>query len=148
MERLSRGVYRLANFPLSSRGPYLEAVLWPAARAGSDPGVLSHESALAFYDLSDVNPAKLHITVAARRRLWREPPPHRIVHRADLPEADVQHQDGVPVTAVARAIRDCAATHLGPALLRQAIADGRRAGWLRADEAEALAEELATAGKL
>lgn len=148
VERLSRGVYRLINFPLSPRGQYLEAALWPATRAGSASGVLSHESALAFYDLSDVNPTKLHITIAARRRLWREPPPHIVLHRADLPTADVQYHDGVPVTSVARAIRDCAATHLGPALLRQAIIDGRKAGWLRADEADALAESLASAGKL
>jgi predicted transcriptional regulator of viral defense system len=148
LERVSRGVYRLANFPLSPRGQYLEAVLWPASRAGSAPGVLSHESALAFYDLSDVNPAKLHITIEARRRLWREPPPHLVVHRGDLPNADVRYEDGVPVTAVTRTIRDCARSHLGPALVRQAINDGRRTGRLRADEAEALTTELSDAGLL
>ena len=138
VERLSRGVYRLTNFPHSARAPYMEAILWPAARTGSAPGVLSHESALALYDLSDANPARAHITIAPDRRPWREPPAHLVIHRAALSDADVAHHDGIPVTTVARTIRDCAADHLGPALIRHAIVDGRRKGWLLADEAEQL----------
>lgn len=147
-ERVSRGVYRLTQFPLSSRGPYMEAVLWPAAKGAADIGFLSHESALAFYDLSDVNPAKLHITVAPTRRIRRTPPAHIIIHHAPLAKADITVQDGVPVTTAARAIRDCAMTNLGPALVRQAIQDARSAGWLTADSAAALTAELSALGKL
>ena len=56
--------------------------------------------------------------------------------------------EGVPVTKAPRAIRDCAKAHLGPALLRQALDDGVRAGWLRRDEAQALESELKEGGHL
>jgi hypothetical protein len=50
----------------------------------------------------------------------------------------VQLVEGVPVTAPARAIRDAHASHLGPALIRQAIDDGRRTGHLAVEEADQL----------
>lgn len=147
-ERVSRGVYRLAHFPMTQWAQYMEAVLWPAAKGDADLGVLSHESALAFYDISDVNPAKLHITVDPARRIRRRPPMHLVVHYAPLEASDVEVREGIPMTTPLRTIRDCAAAHLGPALVRQAIDDGRAAGWLTAQAAEALTTELVKAGKL
>jgi hypothetical protein len=38
--------------------------------------------------------------------------------------------------------------NLGPALIRQAIDDARRGGWLSAMDADALIDELSAAGKL
>jgi hypothetical protein len=46
------------------------------------------------------------------------------------------------VTTPERTIRDCHAAHLGPALVRQAIHDGRRTGYLRAAQARSLESEL------
>ncbi|MGD2123678.1 MAG: hypothetical protein PVJ76_18145, partial [Gemmatimonadota bacterium] len=57
-------------------------------------------------------------------------------------EEDIGIVEGVPVTRAARAIRDCARAHLGPALLRQAIYDGFSLGWLAAGEATSLRHEL------
>lgn len=148
VERVSRGVYRLAQFPPSPRGAYMEAVLWPAAKGTADIGILSHESALAFYDISDVNPAKVHITIAPTRRIRRTAPTRLIVHHALLETADITIHDGVPVTTAARAIRDCAMTNLGPALVRQAIQDARDAGWITSDSATSLTAELTAVGKL
>jgi hypothetical protein len=48
----------------------------------------------------------------------------------------------VPVTTAVRAIRDAHAAHLGPALIRQAITDGRRTGHLTLDDADQLEHEL------
>ena len=52
--------------------------------------------------------------------------------------SDVRMVEGVPTTRVRRAIEDCHRTHLGPALLRQAIEDGEREGYLRPDDAREL----------
>ena len=59
LERVSRGVYRLVEFPTVSHAQYMQATLWPYGCRG----VLSHETALSLYQLSDVAPAKVHITV-------------------------------------------------------------------------------------
>jgi predicted transcriptional regulator of viral defense system len=134
VERISRGVYRLAQFPLFRHGQYMEAVLWPEA---GERGVLSHESALAFHELSDVSPSRVHITLRPRR-LRREVPPHLVIHHAELPAEDVQVLDGIPVTTPVRTIRDCHAAGLGDRLVRQAVADGLDNGKLTSRQADQL----------
>ncbi len=141
-ERTSRGVYRLVHFPRSALAPYMEASLWPQVKGEAVRGVIGFESALAFYELSDVSPHRMHIVVPTKTRIRRAVPSVLVVHRADLPEADIAWRDGIPVTTPVRAIRDCHAAHLGPALIRQAIADGRRNGELTVREAAQLDRDL------
>lgn len=134
LERVSWGVYRLPTFPASPYAEYMEASLWPAGVRG----VISHESALALRGLSDVSPSRIHITVPKAFRIRRVVPAHLEVHHGDLREEEVQRFEGVPTTTVQRAIEDCQVTHLGPALLRQAIDDAEREGYLAPDEAAQL----------
>lgn len=142
IERVTRGVYRLTRYPISPLGQYMEAALWPQVRRPDAHGVISHESALAMYGLSDASPAKVHVTLPTEFRIRRAVPKRLVLHYADLNPKDVQQVEGVPVTSAARAIRDAHASHLGPALVRQAIHDGRRTGQLTLDEAERLEHEL------
>jgi hypothetical protein len=130
------------RFPLSPFGQYMEAVLWPQVRRPGARAVISHVSALALHDLSEVSPAKTHITLQPDLRVRRVVPRQMIVHFAPLDSDDIQVVEGVPVTNPVRTIRDVHAAHLGPALVRQAIADGRRNGRLTHDEADRLAHEL------
>jgi predicted transcriptional regulator of viral defense system len=133
IERLSRGVYRLTRYPTSPLGQYMEAALWPQVRRPGAQGTISHESALVMYGLSDVSPAKVHVTLPHELRIRRAIPQHLIVHYADLEPQDVKQLEGISVTTAARTIRDVHASHLGPALVGQAIADGRRTGHLTFD---------------
>jgi len=86
------------------------------------------------------NPAKVHLTVPKQFRVRRDIPRHLVVHNADLADEELASVEGVPTTTVRRAIEDCHRKHLGPALLRQAIEEGRRQGYLRGDEARELRE--------
>lgn len=138
LQRISSGLYRLVHFPFSPWGQYMEAVLWPRGVRG----VVSHETALAIHGLSDVSPTRVHITVPRAYRVRRKAPAVLAIHRADLPEADLDTYEGIPLTTPERTIRDCHADHLGPALVRQAIEDGRRTGLLRPARADALEREL------
>lgn len=142
IERVSRGVYRLARFPLSPLGQYMEAALWPQVRRPGALAVISHVSALALHELSEVSPAKIHITLPPDLRVRRAVPRHLVLHFAPLASEDVRVVDGVPATTPVRTLRDVHAAHLGPALVRRAIADGRRTGRLTRDEADRLAQEL------
>ena len=139
IERVSRGVYRLTNHPTSPLGEYMEAVLWPQRGVH---GVVSHASALVFHELSDISPSKVHITISPTHRIRRSTPRHLVVHYELLPDQDVTVVNGVPVTTPVRAIRDAIADHLGPALIRQAIDDGRRRGSLLDREAATLRAEM------
>ena len=138
IERVSRGVYRLEHYPPSPLAQYMEASLWPYGMAG----VVSHMSALALYGLSDVNPSKVHIIVPTAFRVRREVPKHLRIHHVDLRDEDWRLYEGIPVTTPVRSIRDCHAAALGAALIRQAIEDGHREGFLTGREAERLTQEL------
>jgi hypothetical protein len=120
----------------------MEAVLWPQVRRPDAQGVISHESALAIYGLSDASPAKVHVTLPTAFRVRRAVPTHVALHYADIEPGDLQRVEGIPVTTPSRAIRDVHAAHLGPALVRQAIEHGRRSGQLTFDEADRLEREL------
>lgn len=138
VERVSRGVYRLVHFPVGPLSQYMEASLWPAGTVG----VVSHESALALYNISDVNPSRVHITVPRVFRIRRQIPPHLVVHRADIPDNQREFFEGIAVTSVAQAIRDCYAAHLGAELLSGAIRDAEQQGLLRRKDADQLRAEL------
>jgi predicted transcriptional regulator of viral defense system len=70
LERRRHGLYRVAAMPASSLDPYMEAALWPVGVQG----VLSHSTALELHGLSDLMPAKVHITVPRRHRTRRDVP--------------------------------------------------------------------------
>src|SRR4029079_17928928 len=142
IERVSRGVYRFARFPVSRHGHFMEAVLWPQVRRPDVAGVVSHESALAIHELSDVSPARVHITLPTAVRIRRDVPKGVVIHYADLAPEDVERVEGVPVTTPERAIRDAHASHIGDALVAQAIADGRRSGAVSMAVANRLEREL------
>jgi hypothetical protein len=61
---------------------------------------------LSFYDLSDLNPAKLHMTVPTSFRRSSEIPGVLVLHYADLPESDVRTVQGFKITRPLRAILD------------------------------------------
>ena len=144
LRRLTHGVYQDLGAPETRWTPYMAAVLWPQGTRG----VLSHATALALMDISDVNPGAIHLTVPTGFRTHRAHPAGMVLHRADLDRADVTDIEGLPVTTAARAIRDCAAAAIGPAFLHQAIDDARAHGWLRGTDADALIAELREAGDL
>lgn len=140
IRRHSFGVYQDLGAPESQWTLYQAAALWPHGVRG----VLSHETALSLMELSDVNPSQIHLTVPTRHRVRRrEPPPAFVLHWADVGDEEIGSVEGLPVTNAARTIRDCARTHIGPALLRQAIDDGVANGWLLRTEADLLSAELA-----
>jgi predicted transcriptional regulator of viral defense system len=122
VRRLSFGVYRDLGAPITPWTDYMSASFWPQGVRG----VLSHETALSLTELSDVSPARIHLTIPPGHRIRRSRPPGLVLHRADLPKEDIGSVEGVPVTKAARTIRDCGQSHLGPGLLRQATEDGLR----------------------
>jgi predicted transcriptional regulator of viral defense system len=139
LERVSRGVYRVPFLPGGEMQAYMAAALWPRGARGA----LTHETALDLWDVSDVNPAKIHITVPRAHRPQRDIPKAYVIHREDLDPAEVTAIKGVPVVRLARAIRQCAELHVGRDLLEQAVRHGRSRGLLSVQEHEQLVQEFA-----
>src|SRR5680860_951692 len=80
IERRGTGLYRFPLTPVTRLDPYMEATLWPRGVRG----VLSHETALELYELSDVHPARIHITVPSGHRVRRQVPRGYRLHHEDL----------------------------------------------------------------
>src|SRR5579859_4700277 len=67
--RVYRGVYRLRDYPSSEHEDVVAA--WLAL--GREQAVVSHESALDLFELSDMVPNAVHLTVARRQRYRSSP---------------------------------------------------------------------------
>ena len=111
--RIKRGVYRLALFP---EVPFADLfVAW--LQAGQD-SVISHDSALVVYGLSDILPSRIHITMprtASRRRKDLR------LHTNRLTPAEITRREGLPVTTVARTLADVITSGLGEEQVQQAV---------------------------
>ena len=113
LERVRRGVYRLAPFLRSAHEDLFVAWLEMGPES-----VISHDSALALYKLSDALPAAIHVTVpptASRRH------PGLRLHTNQVSAQEITHYDALPVTTVARTIADVALAGLTDELVEQAV---------------------------
>jgi predicted transcriptional regulator of viral defense system len=137
IERRGNGVYRFPLVPPSSFDAYMEATLWPRTHAG----ILSHQTALSIYDLSDVNPSKIHITLPRSHRVRRTIPASYRLHHEDLEPKQVTRVEGIPIVTPDHAIRQTHRAHLGAALVAQAIDHGERSGRLTRQQAKSLWNE-------
>jgi hypothetical protein len=123
--REHRGIYRLALFPITDRPELALWALWSRNRNEEVEGVYSHHTALTVYDLSDLNPSKLHMTVPMGFRRNSEIPGVLVLHYADLPESDVQTAQGFKFTRPLRAVLDLIeAGTVERNFLRQALRQG------------------------
>jgi len=102
-ERIRPGLYRLRHFPSTAHEHVVAA--WLPLR--NSEAVVSHESALDLYGLSDVIPRAVHLTVARTRRGQR---PRAGVHfhtREHPPgRSELRVLEGVTVTSLERTIID------------------------------------------
>lgn len=122
--RVRRSIYRLVHFPAGEHEKLVAAWLWSELA-----GVISHQTALALHGLSDVLPARVHLTLPAawRRRRFRVPP-DVVLHHADVPLQDRAWFGAVPTTHPRRSLNDCAREGFSPELLRQAAQQALRRG--------------------
>ena len=104
--REHRGIYRLALYPMTDRPDLAVWALWSRNRNEEIQGVYSHHTVLSFYDLSDLNPAKIHMTVPTHFRRNSEIPGILVLYYADLPDSDVETAQGFKLTRPLRAILD------------------------------------------
>ena len=133
--REHRGIYRLATFPRGERPDLMLWSLWSRNRGETSQGIYSHQTALSLHDLSDVMPAKLHMTVPRSFRRNSEIPRVLVLHFADLSQSDIGVAHGVRITRPVRTILDLVESEeVPPAILRQALREGLRRGLIRRSE--------------
>ncbi len=124
-ERARRGVYRFRDFPSSPH----ERVVAAWLSMDDVDAVVSHESALELFDLSDIVPDAVHISLPRSKRGQRKKSGVRIHTLANPPRgSEIRHVHSIPVTTPERTIVDVIAGHTRPEqaemAVRQALARG------------------------
>jgi predicted transcriptional regulator of viral defense system len=131
---VGHGLYRMPMVPVTQLDAYMEAVLWTGRR-----GVLSHETALDLYELCDVNPSAIHLTVPSGFRTRKAVPEIYRLHRSDPDPAEVGWHEGIPIVTPERAILGGIEQALGWQLIDQAIDTARARGLITEPAAKRLA---------
>uniref|UniRef100_E6Q3D7 AbiEi antitoxin N-terminal domain-containing protein n=1 Tax=mine drainage metagenome TaxID=410659 RepID=E6Q3D7_9ZZZZ len=127
-QRIGAGIYRLTEYPRGENDRFAElsALLGPGA-------ILSHESALALYPVSDVAPSKYHFTIPRSKRYARPPADDVVIHTVTNPvdPLDIVNRHGFKATSLARSIVDSARAGTAPEQIQAAISAGLTRGLLR-----------------
>ena len=120
LDRARRGIYRVRHLPSQEDEQLVELWLW-----SKQEGVFSHGTALALYDLSDLLPAQVDMTVPSSWRRRRLQVPEVLhLHFADLAAGETSWVGHVPVTTPVRTLRDCVEASYPPELVQQALEQG------------------------
>lgn len=127
--RAYRGIYRLANYPATEQSDLVLWSLWSRNRNELPQGVYSHQTALRVYELSDLMPAQLHMTVPPGFRRSLMTPTSIQLHHGRVRPQEVETMQGYSVTRPLRAIQDLISDNsVSKDVLRQALEDAMRQG--------------------
>lgn len=110
--RVAKCVYRLRNFPVNDDEQYTLWSLWAGIKDGIPVGAYSYLTALSFYDLSEVIPQKLHMTVPTSLRINKKIPEVLILHKESINMEDLEFMRGYAVTKVHKTLLDLAKTEM------------------------------------
>jgi predicted transcriptional regulator of viral defense system len=125
-QRIETGVYRLRQFPTTAMEEFFIALL----KAG-EKAVISHESALVVYDLSDVMPGIIHVTIprtSSRRRNGLQ------FHTKQISEDEVTVYSGLRVTNIPRTIIDLLESGCDFGIIKDSITQAAKRGMVSYDE--------------
>ena len=136
LERLSRGLYRFPTWPSEELQQYHRAVLWPQAHRSLEYALVSHESAAELYNLTQLNPAVVHVTVPRTTRIAREVPSWLRLYFEDVADEDRTYERGTPTVSIPKAIEQIAPRGLD--VVHRAVSEARERRLLREDEIERL----------
>ena len=125
--QFGHGLFRLNRYPEGENEDLVRLYLWSRNREGNPQAVVSHETALRLYGLSDLMPEKVHLSVP--RGFRKRSPRGVVLHKQDLAEEDVEECNGFRVTTPLKTILDVASSsevsleHLESAV-REAVVRG------------------------
>ncbi|MBD3322523.1 MAG: hypothetical protein GF350_15585 [Chitinivibrionales bacterium] len=120
-----RGIYRLARYPESNDSHLVLWALWSRNRQGIVQGIYSHETALRLFEISDVNPAKLHMTVPPNFRRTADIPKGLVLHEGIVEDTNCEQRHGYkvmkPLPTILALIKEGL---VSMEIIRQALKDG------------------------
>ena len=114
-QRVDRGLFRIPEWPTDDDDSFVRWTVWSRGVA-----VVSHLSAMAWHQLGDANPDRLHVTVP---KAFRRTDPALVVHREELPAADIEDHGNFRITTPLRCVVEVADEGGDQGLVDGAVAD-------------------------
>lgn len=106
-KRVTRGVYRLSLFPEDEQENIMTIYLWSRDKSETPQACFSHDTALDIYNLSDVNPVDIHISIPKNFRKKPNDSLGTIVfHKKEMQDMEFQYVDGLMVTTPLQTLLD------------------------------------------
>ena len=126
------GIYRPAHIPVDEMTSYWKLLLWSCNGNNKPTAVFSHKTALSFYELSDVNPGKITMTVPKKFQKRSSPSKALRIYKKDLSKKDIKQFKGLPVTKPLRTLLDIHKEEiLSENLMEQAVKEALEKGFIR-----------------
>lgn len=138
LERVARGIYRYPRMAGVEYEGYQVALL----RTGDTEAVLSHETALAIHDISDINPSRYHVTIPRGHRIRRSDNDRYVIHVQRLEAHQLTWWQQMPIVTPTTAVEQCLTYGTPTYLLRQALDRGSRTGAIPRDALTRLTDAL------
>jgi predicted transcriptional regulator of viral defense system len=128
--QVGHGLFRLNRYPEGENENLVRLYLWSRDREGKPQAVVSHETALRLYGLSDLMPGKVHLSVPKGFR--KRSPRGVVLHKRDLTEGDMDEWSGFRVTTPLKTILDAARSReVSPEHLESAVREAVARGLVR-----------------
>ncbi len=133
--REDRGIYRLWEWPASYHEDLIRWSLWTRK-----VGVISHQTAMAVHEISDILPAKISMIVPPGFR--KKAPAGIILYRDHLSPHEIEQREGFRVTTPLRTLTDAARVAVDIERLSAGIRDAVHKGLVPDWELEAAISKL------
>lgn len=130
LEHPAHGLYRLPQYRATPLDEFYEL------QTIAPDATFSHDTALSLYEISDVLPIKIHLTIPPTSGM--KPRPGVRLHRSAIDRRERVLRNGLWLTSPARTLLDCARAGLDPAQLLGAGREARSRAMLSRAEVEDL----------
>lgn len=123
------GLYRLRDYPNTPEEDLVRLYLWSRDKRGNPQAVVSHDTALALFGLSDLMPSRIHLSVPPGFRKTLSP--GVVLHKARLEPSEVTWGGGYRITAPLRTLLDVAKRGVSPEHIAEATRQALERGLVR-----------------
>jgi predicted transcriptional regulator of viral defense system len=123
------GLYRLRDYPTSEEEELVRLSLWSRDKMGRPQAVVSHDTALALHELSDLMPDRYHLSVPPGFR--KVSPAGVVLHRVRLAPDEAAWRGSYRITTPLRTLLDVAQSGVSPEHVTQAAWEALERGMVR-----------------